>query len=359
MIGLEHDRASGAHLDAVANAGRRILQIQTADGGIAWFENGPWDPWNHVEAAMALTALGAHDHAEAAFAYLRATQRTDGAWTGEYGNALPMRDRDYIARQTAPAFLDSNFCAYPAVGVAHRYLKTGDRDWLRRQWQMVEASIEFVLGLQLRNGTFSWSLEAHGTSVDRALLAGNASIYKSLECAIFLADELGRSVSHWKAAQGRLKRALRYAPEAFEQSGSEAGFAMDWYYPVLSGALRLPDAQRRILAGWPIYVNEALGCKCVDTEPWITVAETCELVMALLRMADRPRAVQLMQAIMAVRDDAGVFWMGWQTEEALIWPKEQPSWTQAAAILALDALSGSDPSSQLLVSPFGDLQLAQ
>ena len=34
---------------------QRILDLQTPQGAIPWFEDGPWDPWNHVESAMALT----------------------------------------------------------------------------------------------------------------------------------------------------------------------------------------------------------------------------------------------------------------------------------------------------------------
>ena len=45
----------------------RILDILTAQGAIAWFENGPWDPWNHTESAMALTAAGEFDAAALAF----------------------------------------------------------------------------------------------------------------------------------------------------------------------------------------------------------------------------------------------------------------------------------------------------
>ncbi|MEL6415286.1 MAG: hypothetical protein AAFQ15_10155, partial [Pseudomonadota bacterium] len=166
----------------------RILDIQIAHGAIAWFENGPWDPWNHTESAMALTAAGEFDAAALAFDHLKDTQREDGAWFGEYGNCLPMVDRDFISREPAPAFLDSNFCAYPAIGIAHFLKATEDKTRAHAWWPMVERALDFVLTLQKPDGTISWAAEAVDTGEDDALLAGNASILKSLECGLFLSD---------------------------------------------------------------------------------------------------------------------------------------------------------------------------
>ena len=50
----------------------------------------------------------------------------------------------------------------------------------------------------------------------------------------------------------------------------------------------------------------------------------------------------------AHRDAEGAYWMGWQFEEAILWPEERPSWTQAAAILAHDALFEWSPAARVL-----------
>ena len=42
--------------------------------------------------------------------------------------------------------------------------------------------------------------------------------------------------------------------------------------------------------------------------------------------------------------------MGWQFEEAIFWPQEKPSWTQAAVILATDALNTVTPASGVLTA---------
>ena len=45
-----------------------------------------------------------------------------------------------------------------------------------------------------------------------------------------------------------------------------------------------------------------LGIRCVDTNPWVTGAETCELVMALDALGDRPRALRLFADMQHLRD---------------------------------------------------------
>lgn len=344
--------ASETRLEAIdlRPAIERILEIQTDDGAIPWFEKGPWDPWNHVESAMALCVSGEYGAVEHAYDCLVARQREDGAWLGEYGNALPMVARDYISREPAPAVLDSNFCAYPAVGIAHYLTLTGNVERVQSWWPMVERALDFVIGLQRPNGSICWCAEALGTDEEDALLAGNASIFKSLECGLYLARELGHTRDHWVQARAQLLKALRYHPSAFDRRGHGVRFAMDWYYPVLSHALTRVDAQARVLERWQEFVA-AEGCRCVTDEPWITTAETAELVLALISVGEVARAERLFDRLTELRDEGGAFWMGWQSEEGIYWPRERPSWTQAAVVLAADALMRSTPASKVLVAP--------
>lgn len=345
---FETDTAS--KLNSLRPAADRILQIQTADGAIPWFEDGAWDPWNHTESAMALCVFGEFEAAAKAFDHLARTQRSDGAWVGEYGNALPMVDRDYISREKAPSFLDSNFCAYPALGVVHYLKVTRDIERVRAWWPTVKRALDFVLTLQREDGSFSWSQEAVGTDDDDALLAGNASIAKSLECGIYLARALDQPSDVWQAARRALSEALRNKPDVFDRGGKGARFAMDWYYPVLAGYMPLDHAQSRMDAVWQTFVIPERGCRCVSDEPWVTIAETAELILALLCIGDRTRAKNLFEQIEAYRDHDGAFWMGWQSEEKIYWPRERPSWTQAAVILAADALHGETAGSQVLTT---------
>ena len=56
---------------------------------------------------------------------------------------------------------------------------------------------------------------------------------------------------------------------------------MDWYYPVLSGALPFDEAARRIEHSWSKFVLDGVGVRCVSDRPWVTSAETAECVIAL------------------------------------------------------------------------------
>ena len=327
----------------------RMLQVQRADGAIPWFEHGPWDPWNHAECVMALGVMGEHQAAVRALDHLAGTQDADGAWFGEYGNALPMDGRLKLARQPAPAFRDSNFCAYPAVALWHLHRLGAERSLVERYWPMVRRAIGFVLGLQHAAGDISWSLEALGGDGDDAVLAGCASIFKSLACALSVADLVGDPQPGWRAARARLGQAILQRPDRFDRAGADrSGFAMDWYYPVLTGALPPVRAAERLRVGAAMFIEPGRGCRCVAAEPWATVAESCELALALIRLGDTRRAARLLDWQAGCRDGEGAYWMGWQFEEDIAWPQEQPSWTQAAVILAADALHRVSGASAVL-----------
>ena len=57
-----------------------ILDAQRPSGEIPWFEGGHTDPWDHTEAAMALSIAGEIDAAGRAYRWLSNTQLVDGSW---------------------------------------------------------------------------------------------------------------------------------------------------------------------------------------------------------------------------------------------------------------------------------------
>lgn len=299
---------------------------------------------------MALGVMGELAAAQAGLDFLEAEQGGDGAWLGEYGNALPIVDHDRIARTKAAAVKDTNFIAYPAVAVWRLYQLTGDADSARSRWPMVRAAIDVVLACQHAEGDISWCVEIHGRQGDDAILAGCASIYASLGCAIALADLAGDPRPDWVAARDRLRLAMLRRPDRFDRRGQgQADFAMDAYYPILAGVMPYAAALARLETRLPPFIESGLGCRCVLTEPWVTVAESCELAIALLRVGRRAQAARLLDWQTTRRDADGAFWMGWQFQEAIVWPLEKPSWTQAAAILATDALHEATPGWAVLI----------
>jgi hypothetical protein len=183
-----------------------------------------------------------------------------------------------------------------------------------------------------------------------ALITGCSSIYKSLECACNIATELGHDNSDWLRARKRLGDALRDKPERFDRTWeSKARYSMDWFYPVLTGVLNKAQAQARLKARWDAFVKPEMGCRCVSDQPWVTVAESCELVMALLAAGDHARAVTVYSWLHQWRESDGAYWTGYQFVEDLLWPDEKPTWTAGAILLAADALTEYTPAAKLFV----------
>lgn len=302
-----------------------IADVQLRSGEIPWSAHGHTDPWDHVECAMALTVAGLTQQARAAFEWCRREQRPDGSWAMQY--------RRGIIEDTNS---DSNFCAYIATGVWHHVLVTADREWAELMWPTVAAAIDFVLGLQADRGEIYWARGATGVLTE-ALLTGSASIHQSLRCALALADYLDRPQPEWEIAVGRLGHAITDHPEVFS---AKPRHAMDWYYPVLGGAVRGPDAHRLIRERWDEFVVDGLGVRCVRDRPWVTGAETCELVLALDALGDRGRALEQFAAMQHLRESDGSYWTGLVYADGKRWPVERTTWTGAAVILAADALAG-------------------
>ena len=63
----------------------------------------------------------------------------------------------------------------------------------------------------------------------------SSSIYQSLRAGVALAELMDDPQPEWELAGGRLGHALREHRDLFLDKST---FSMDWYYPVLGGAVR-------------------------------------------------------------------------------------------------------------------------
>ena len=313
--------------DQVGRTAAAIAAVQEPCGAIPWFTGGHTDVWDHVESAMALTAAGCHVEADRAYLWMLDTQRHDGSW--------PMRIDQGTATDHGS---DTNFCAYLATGIWHRWLVTGDHRAVAQAWPAVRAALGFVIALQRPRGEIVWARGAGGVPVGTALLAGCSSIYLSLRCGLALAEMMREPQPDWELAAGLLGHALRLHPEAFEP---KERFSMDWYYPVLAGPLTGGRGLARVDQRWDAFVVPGLGARCVDDHPWVTGAETCELALALDVLGEQERAVAMLASVQHLREDDGAYWTGYVYADDVRWPVEQSSWTAAAVILAVDALSNT------------------
>ncbi|MFE0463807.1 prenyltransferase [Kitasatospora sp. NPDC058965] len=331
-------------LDAeqVAATVRSILVEQRPDGAIPWFTGGHLDPWDHTEAAMALDAAGEHRAAERAYRWLADRQNPDGSWyAGYFGDGADPVD------EVSNRAIETNFCAYLAVGLWHHQLATGDEDFLRELWPVVRRALDFTVGLQLPGGPIAWRLDEDGTPAPEALLTGSASILHALRCGLAIAEHLDEPQPDWELATGRLRHAVARHPERFLDKGR---YSMDWYYPVLGSALRGPEALARIEADWSRFVVPGLGVRCVSDRPWVTGGESAELALALWAVGDAERALEILHWIhRQLRHQDGSYWTGYVFEDRAIWPEERTTWTAGALLLAVAALGG-DPAT---VAVFG------
>ncbi len=315
-----------------------IASVQEADGSIPWFKDGYTDPWDHVESAMGLSICGKHNEAERAYNWLRTTQRENGSWWNAY--------KDGSVEDKSRA--ESNFVAYIATGVWHHYLTTENRAFLEKMWPAVEKAMGFVLSLQTKHGEICWAVDSNDNIKNDALMTGCSSIYKSLECAINIATVLEQKKTHWALARNKLGHTIRNHPERFDRTWeSKSRYSMDWFYPVLSGVISGPAARTRLKSKWDTFVVDELGCRCVSDEPWCTIAESCELTMALIAAGNRKKASDVFSWLHQYREDDGSYWTGYVFPKDELWPVEKPTWTSGAILLAADALANATAASQL------------
>ncbi|MET7638697.1 prenyltransferase/squalene oxidase repeat-containing protein [Streptomyces sp. NPDC005438] len=321
-----------------------LLALQRPDGAIPWFRGHHLDPWDHVEAAMALDVAGEHRAAEAAYEWLATHQLPDGSWYSAYADGDAARPTD-LGRE-------SNFCAYVAVGVWHHYLSTRDEAFLDRMWPVVSRALDYVLELQLPGGQFAWRRDADGGLADGALLTGSSSVYQALRCALALAEHRRQPQPDWELATGLLGHAIRRHPERFLDKGR---YSMDWYYPVLGGALRGPEATARLDGRWDEFVVPGLGVRCVSPNPWVTGGESAELALALWANGDPGRARSVLAWMRHLRHPGGLYWTGYVFADEAVWPEELTSWTAGSVLLAVAALGGDEAT----VAVFGGERLPQ
>jgi hypothetical protein len=284
---------------------------------------------------MGLDVAGRHDEARAAYQWLRDVQNPDGSFFRSYRagpDGLAPEDR----------VVESNFTAYLAVGLAHHLHSTRDSPFLDRMWPMVVRAMDFVLGLQQPGGDIRWAVGTNGVLAHESLLTGCSSMFHSLRCALDLARLRGEPQPDWELAATTLGHAVSRHPERFSP---RERYSMDWYYPVLGGALRGPEALARIDGDWSTFVVPGLGVRCVSDHPWVTAAETSELVLALCALGDDGRAEKLFADVQHLRHGDGSYWTGYVYPDDARWPEERTTWTAGAVLLASGML-GADPATR-------------
>lgn len=293
---------------------------------------------DHIEATMGLSTFGHYKNAEKAFLWLFKNQNKDGSWYAHY----------FSKNEKESQKIDTNFTAYCATGLWHYYLCSKNEDVLIKFYDMLNKAINFVINQQHDEGDIQWALSDIESLNEDALITACSSIYKSLECALKINKTLGKENTHWNHAYQKLGNALIHKPHRFDRTWeSKERFSMDWFYPILANVYTQKEAQEILHKKWHIFIEDTFGCRCVSDEPWMTVAETCEFIMALNASGDKVRAEGFLSQLQQWQDTDGGFWTGYNFKHKNIWPEEKTTWTSGAFILATDSLYNISSASNL------------
>ena len=317
-----------------------ILDIQASDGSITWEKNAKLDPWDHVESAMALTVAGEIEGAKKAYEWMQSNQEEVGGWFSEYKSGVASKRR-----------IETNFAAYICIGIWHFYLITKDKDFLEEYFPVLDRAMDFVTSMQTQYGDILWALDEEGSRLDDSLLTGSSSIYKSFECFYAIKRLLNKDLGNLEGNMSSLKKAINEKPERFDRGWkSKDRYSMDWYYPILTGVISGEGAKERFKKREQEFIVEGLGCKCVVEEPWVTIAESSELVMALASLGQINRAKEIFSWLHQWKDpEDNLYWTGYVYPDKAFWPIEKPTWTAAAVLLAADTLYKFTDASELFL----------
>ena len=322
------------------NTGRYIKSLQLESGSIPSNEDGSHDPWDHIESIMGLNFANEIEASKLAFNWLIKNQNHDGSWFSKYHDEVPIEFNK-----------PSHFGPYIAVAALHFYKTFSNKEFLETLWPSIELAINFALKLQTKNGTIPWSVDKNGEAEEDFLLTGSSSILKSIECGIAISNILNKqnNITNWSKSYDLLSQAIREPSGKFDLLKDRKRFSMDWYYPILSGCLDDDKKNFYIDKVFKDFYTKDLGIKCVIEEPWVTVAETSEFIIALVMSGRSKDAKNLLLDVLSISDENQIPYMGWQYEEKIFWPNERPSWTSAALIISADSVMNFSNASDLFL----------
>lgn len=316
-----------------------ILSTQRENGEIPWCEGEKTDPWDMVESIMGLSICGYIEEARKGFEWLLKEQLPNGSWYASYKNGIP-DDKT----------MDTNMSTYLAVGALHHYIITEDLDYLERLWPAVRAGINFAMEMQGPDGEIYWARSPEGVTDPMALLTGSSSVFMSTKCAIMIAEILGHDSSDWYERLKHLGDSLKNRRHSYNVTKSR--FSMDWFYPILSGALTGDEAQKRMHKYWKKFVVEGMGIRCVSDQPWVTIAESAEFVLAMHAIGNVNQAEIVFNWIHNRTYDDGSYWCGFTFPDMVVWPEDRLTWTNAVVLMAADALYGLTPAANMFTHDF-------
>jgi hypothetical protein len=287
-----------------------IISNQTESGKINWDDKGKCDPWDHCECLIALAICEEWNAFELGVEWFFSNLNQDGLIPPEFQN-----------NEVTHNHFESHHAPYIILPLMQAVLM-GRADLITSNIkEQVKSIFNQLQGFKDSDGYYYWAKDNNGMS-DNSLITATMSIYLSL-----------------KALDNSLE--IKFNQELWDQKFNRDGidrsrFSMDFYYPYMCG---VKCDKEQFYSDLKNFYVDGLGVKCVKEEPWVTIAESCECIIALLVLGNFETAEKIFNDILQFKNDDGIFPTGYQYKLDIFWPEENSTWTNAAVIIAAHALS--------------------
>lgn len=297
-----------------------ILSNQNEKGAILWDQKGKWDYWDHCECLIALAIYQEWEAFDKGLQFCLSQLDEKGLVKSEYINEKVTKD-----------FSEAHHTAYIFLPLLQKYLIDKDLNYLqsfRKQIHLIYAALKKFKG---EDGFYFWAQDENGFS-DNSLITATCSIELSRRAYNKICEILG-DTDYLDTSVAITSQNLN--SKKFNRDGVDRSrFSMDAYYPLLCECGNKADAEKVLEK---FYV-EGIGVKCVVEEPWVTLAESSECVIALLKIGMETEAHKIFSEILKYKNSSGYFPTGYQYNLDIFWPDENSTWTNAAIIMAADCL---------------------
>ena len=297
-----------------------ILENQNKEGAILWDKKGKWDIWDHCECLIALAIYEEWEAFDKGIRYCMKLINEEGLVKSEF-----------INNKVTKNFYEAHHAPYIFLPLLQKYYIDADKEYLESFKKEIQKINQGLQNFKGEDGFYFWALDKNGYA-DNSLITSTCSIELSRRafngiCSIIGDENLIDPAVVISKTQLVSKR--------FNRDGIDRSrFSMDSYYPLLCGCGNEMQAKEVLKK---FYV-EGLGVKCVIEEPWVTLAESSEFIIALFKVGMKSEALKIFSEIMQFKNNDGYFPTGYQYELDIFWPEENSTWTNAAIIMAADCL---------------------
>jgi hypothetical protein len=296
-----------------------IITNQDSSGAIFWDEGKKFDAWDHSECLIALAIFGEWQSFKKGIDFLINECNEHGLIKSESVNFAVTKD-----------YFEPHHVAYVFLPILQKYYLDNDLEYLDDLWPFLSKVYKGMKDFQDEEGYFFWAKNENGF-VDNSLITATCSLELSRRAFFKISKILKKNIPE----DMRFISKDMIKSSKFNRDNVDRGrFSMDSYYPLLCNIGGEQEIETLLQK---FYVNDK-GIKCVIEEPWVTLAETAECVVSLKKNGKVEIAKKIFNNILQYKNDKGFYPTGYQFKMNIFWPDESSTWTNAAIVIAADAV---------------------